>query len=66
MDQHGSKKESIMRVHGGIQAIHGDIIVSQQQHGHRKTNIKINVARKQLDLVFISHLDGWILMHGMS
>ena len=64
MDQDGTKRESIMEVHGRIKIMHGDIRVAQWQQGNRRTRIKIKVAMKQLDLMSISHLDGWMIVLG--
>ena len=55
-----------MEVHGGMKAMCGDTRVAQQKHGSRRTKIKINVARKQLDLVFTFCLDGWMIVLGTN
>ena len=66
MDQDGTTRENNMEALGGIEGRHGDIIVAQRQHGSRRTRIEIKMTGKQLDLISISHLDGWMIMLGTS
>ena len=66
MDPDGMRRENNMEALGGIQGTHGDIRVAQRQHGSRRTRIEIKMTGKQLDLISISHLDGWMIVLGTS
>ena len=66
MDPDGMRRVNNMEALGEIQGTHGDIRVAQQQHGSRRTIIKINMAGKKLDFISISHLDGWRIALGTS
>ena len=64
MDRDGTTRENNMEALGGIQGTHGDIIVAHRKHGRRKTRIEIKMEGKQLDLISISDLDGWMITLG--
>ena len=66
MDQDGTTRENNMEALGGIQGTQGDIRVAQREHGSRRTRIEIEMTGKQLDLISISHLDGWMIALGTS
>ena len=66
MDRDATIRENNMEALGGIQGTHGDIRVTQRQHGSRRTRIEIKMTGKQLDLISISHLDGWMIALGTS
>ena len=66
MDLDGMKRENNMEELGEIQGTHGDIRVAHRQHGSKRTIIKIKMAGKKLDLISISHLDGWKIVLGTS
>ena len=66
MDQDGMGRENNMEALRGIQGTHGDIRVAQRQHGSKRTIIKIKMVGKRLDLISISHLDGWMIVLGTS
>ena len=66
MDPDGMRRENNMEELGEIQGTHGDIRVASQQHGSRRTRIEIEMIGKWLDLISISHLDGWMIVLGTS
>jgi len=67
MDQYGTRTSTNTKAHKGLKVVHGDMKVAQHQHGTKwATRIKIKVERKQLDLMFTFHSDGWMHVLRMS
>lgn len=55
-----------MEVHGGLKAIQAATREVQQELGTVGTRRKIKAIRQQLDNVFTFHLNGWMLVIGIS